>query len=291
MDMQPTELDDKAPVRIEVNGVYMGVVELGRADDASIERPPVVFIHGFTGCGKNWAFLSELFTQQGQYVIALEMLGHGLSDTPDDPQRYTIEHCQEDVVAVLRKLNIAPGKAILIGYSMGARIALYCALSGYFGALMLESGSPGLASPDERERRRRSDEVLANCIEEYGVEAFVDYWEERPIFSSQATLPPRTRAALHDQRLHNSTRGLANSLRGVGTGAQPSLYDRLAEVTIPTLLITGADDKKFCDVAREMAKQMPRVQHHIVPGAGHTVHLEQPAAFEAIVREFCGSVQ
>ena len=224
-------------------------------------------------------------------MIALEMLGHGLSDAPDDPQRYTIEHCQEDVVAVLRKLNVAPGKAILIGYSMGARIALYCALSGYFGALVLESGSPGLASLDEREQRRRSDEMLASCIEEYGVEAFVDYWEGRPIFSSQMTLPPRTRAALRDQRLHNSVRGLANSLRGVGTGAQPSLHDRLAEVTIPTLLITGADDKKFCDVAREMTEQMPRAQHHIVPGAGHTVHLEQPAVFEAIVREFCDSTQ
>jgi 2-succinyl-6-hydroxy-2,4-cyclohexadiene-1-carboxylate synthase len=291
MDLQSTVLDDQGSSLIEVNGVHMGMVERGRADDASIEQTPVVLIHGFTGSGKNWASLSEALVRQGWHVIALEMLGHGRSDAPDDPQRYTIEHCQADVVAALRKLNVAPGKAILIGYSMGARIALYCALSGYFGALVLESGSPGLASQAERDQRRRSDEALATRIEEYGVEAFVDYWEELPVFSSQVILPSRTRAALRDQRLHNSAHGLANSLRGVGTGAQPSLYASLAEITIPTLLITGADDKKFCDVALKMAEQMPQVQHHIVPGAGHTVHLEQPAAFEAIVREFCSSVQ
>jgi pimeloyl-ACP methyl ester carboxylesterase len=80
-------------------------------------------------------------------------------------------------------------------------------------------------------------------------------------------------------------------LRGVGTGVQPSLYERLESITLPTLLITGADDKKFCAIAREMVEKMPSAQHQIIVGAGHTAHLEQPAAFDALIQEFCRSVQ
>jgi 2-succinyl-6-hydroxy-2,4-cyclohexadiene-1-carboxylate synthase len=291
MKLQSVELADGVTTRVEVNGIHLGVRERGKMVDASLEQPVIVFIHGFTGAIGSWDALLEAYAQRGSHVIALDMLGHGLSDAPEDPQRYAMEHCRQDVIAVLQKLQIASGRAILVGYSMGARIALYCALGGYFRALALESGSPGLVSPDEREQRRRSDEAIANCIGQYGIEAFVDYWEQLPIFAGHAGLSLEMRASLRDQRLHNSTLGLANSLRGVGTGVQPSLHDRLTEITLPTLLITGADDKKFCDIAREMLAKMPRAQHHSIPGAGHTAHLEQPAAFDVSVQEFCRSVQ
>lgn len=292
MDLQSSELVDGWVTRIEVNGIHMGVRERGKTVVISLEQaqPVIVFIHGFTGASNSWDTVSDIFVRRGWHVIALEMLGHGLSDAPEDAWRYAMEDCQRDVIAVLQMLQIGPERAILVGYSMGARIALYCALAGYFRALVLESGSPGLASPAEREQRRRSDEAIATYIERYGIEAFVDYWEQRPIFASHISLPAQTRADLHAQRLQNSVVGLANSLRGVGTGVQPSLYDRLIEITLPTLLITGADDQKFCDIAREMVEKMPSAQHQIIPGAGHTAHLEQPAAFEAILQEFCASV-
>jgi 2-succinyl-6-hydroxy-2,4-cyclohexadiene-1-carboxylate synthase len=190
----------------------------------------------------------------------------------------------------MQELQIGPGEATLLGYSMGGRIALYSALAGYFRALILESASPGLATETEREQRRLSDSALAERIRRDGVTSFVDYWENLPLFASQRNLPGEIRAALRANRLDNHPAGLANSLAGVGTGAQPALHERLSELNIPVLLIAGALDTKFTSIARQMALQLPQPHLHIVPQAGHTVHLEQPAIFTQLVQNFCETV-
>src|SRR5205814_18282 len=206
----------------------------------------------------------------GWRIIALDMLGHGRSDAPADPQRYSIEHSREDIIAALRELGIKPGEAILLGYSMGGRIALYSAFSGFFRAIILESASPGLASATDRAKRRDSDNALADRIERDGLAAFIAHWEQLPLFASQSALPRETRASLREQRLRNRPVGLANSLRGVGTGMQPSLHDRLQELHIPVLLIAGALDTKYCAIARNMAAALSHSMLHIVSNAGHT---------------------
>jgi 2-succinyl-6-hydroxy-2,4-cyclohexadiene-1-carboxylate synthase len=268
--------------RLSVNGVDLNVIERGITG-----QPPLVLLHGFTSRAAGWGSLLDALAEYQLHVIALDMLGHGQSSAPADAQRYTINHCQTDIIAALQVLGIRSGEAILLGYSMGGRIALYSAFSGFFRALILESASPGLADPLEREQRRQSDHALANRIEREGVPAFIAYWEQLPLFASQHTLPPERRATLHMQRLHNQAYGLANSLRGVGTGAQPALHDRLPTLTLPVLLITGALDTKFCTIAQHMAQSLPHAQLRVVPNAGHTVHLEQPAQFIQIVGEFC----
>jgi 2-succinyl-6-hydroxy-2,4-cyclohexadiene-1-carboxylate synthase len=218
------------------------------------------------------------------------MLGHGQSDAPADAERYSIEHCQQDILAALQALGVERGEAILLGYSMGGRIALYCAFSGYFRALILESASPGLVTSAERQQRRVSDEALATRIEREGVEAFVDYWEDIPLFASQQQLSHEQREELHAQRLNNRAIGLANSLRGVGTGTQPELYTRLSTLNLPTLLLAGELDSKFCAIVRQMASQLPQAKLQIILGAGHAVHLEQPEAFVTSVGEFYTSI-
>jgi 2-succinyl-6-hydroxy-2,4-cyclohexadiene-1-carboxylate synthase len=226
----------------------------------------------------------------GLHIVALDMLGHGQSDAPADAERYSIEHCQADILAALQALGIERGEAILLGYSMGGRIALYCAFSGYFRALILESASPGLATPAERQQRRASDEALATRIEQDGVEAFIDYWRNIPLFASQQQLATERREELHAQRLNNRAQGLANSLRGVGTGMQPELYTSLPTLNLPVLLLAGELDSKFCAIAQQMACQLPQARLQIIPGAGHTIHLEQPGEFVTCVGEFCTTV-
>lgn len=267
---------------IHVNGISMGVEERGTA-----EGPTLVLLHGFTGSAASWGRHLDVFAQQGFHVVALDMLGHGQSDAPSDPQRYSIEHCAEDVVASLRMLGVQEQQAILLGYSMGGRIALYTAFSRFFRALILESASPGLTDSVERAQRRSSDEELAARIERDGIEAFVEYWEHLPLFASQQRLPYEQQRGVHAQRLQNRPSGLANSLRGVGTGAQPALQERLPTLAIPILLLAGILDKKFCAIAQGMAKVLPNAQVHIIPDAGHTTHLEQPQVFDALVLEFC----
>jgi 2-succinyl-6-hydroxy-2,4-cyclohexadiene-1-carboxylate synthase len=248
--------------------------------------PTLVMLHGFTGSAAGWGNHLDTLAVYGLRVIALDLPGHGQSDAPADPRRYGIEYCRQDILAALQELGVSPGEAVLLGYSMGGRVALYTAFSGFFRALILESASPGLEDPAEREQRRASDEALAASIERDGVQAFIDHWEKLPLFASQSTLPPEAREALRGQRLSNRPGGLAQSLRGVGTGVQPSLHARLPTLHIPILLIAGELDTKFSAIARSMAQALPQSQLRIVPGAGHAVHLERPEEFASLVGDF-----
>jgi 2-succinyl-6-hydroxy-2,4-cyclohexadiene-1-carboxylate synthase len=268
---------------VQVNSVRLGVELRGEARNSA---QTLVLLHGFTGSAAAWGHQLDTLADYGLRIIALDLLGHGQSDAPDDPQRYTIQRCQQDILAALQELGVSKGQAILLGYSMGGRIALYTAYSGYFRALILESASPGLEDPAEREQRRLRDEALAASIEGEGVPAFIERWENLPLFASQRTLPFECREALHRQRLQNSATGLAQSLRGIGTGVQPSLHARLPTLHIPVLLITGALDTKFTAIAQRMAQALPQSQLRIVPAAGHTVHLEQPQLFASLVGDF-----
>jgi 2-succinyl-6-hydroxy-2,4-cyclohexadiene-1-carboxylate synthase len=267
-----------------VRGVTLHVEQREAANAAA---PTLVLLHGFTGSAASWGAHLDTFAAAGLRVIAFDLLGHGASSAPDVSQRYSMEHCQEDICAALGMLGVGPGEAILLGYSMGGRLALYLGFSGYFRALVLESASPGLASPIERTQRRASDEHLAASIERDGIAAFGASWEQQPLFASQNALPVEIRERLRSQRLQNRPDGLANSLRGMGTGAQPALHERLPMLELPVLLLAGELDTKFCAIARQMHQALPRASFEIIPGAGHTLHLEQPEQFDTRVLAFC----
>ncbi|MBZ0309311.1 MAG: alpha/beta fold hydrolase, partial [Anaerolineae bacterium] len=173
---------------------------------------PLLLLHGFTGSSQNWASQLEFFSQQF-LTLAPDLPGHGKTDS----SRYSIEHTAEDMVTLLKSVTQEP--AHLVGYSMGGRLALYLALTypQHFRSLILESASPGLESPEARLERRMSDEQLALRIEQNGIQNFVDYWEQLPLFESQKNLPEQIRQNLKNQRLNNNPVGLMNSLRGMGT--------------------------------------------------------------------------
>jgi len=247
-------------------------------------------LHGFTGSAAGWGSHLDALAAAGYRAIALDMLGHGSADAPEMSGRYGIQPACDDLHSAMDVLGIGRGQAILLGYSMGGRIALYTAIIGYFRGLILESASPGIANDDERAARKVSDEALADRIERDGVPAFVNYWENLPLFASQRTLPDAVQSEVRAARLRNNARGLANSLRGVGTGAQPSLHHALKNLDMPVLLIAGALDAKFTAIARDMAAALLHVQLAIVPDAGHTVHLEQPQVFDELVIEFSNTI-
>ncbi|MCB9136844.1 MAG: 2-succinyl-6-hydroxy-2,4-cyclohexadiene-1-carboxylate synthase [Caldilineaceae bacterium] len=244
---------------------------------------PLVLLHGFTGSGAEW---DEFARGTGRTLIAPDLMGHGATHAPADPQRYAMDGAAADVAELIRQMSAEP--VHLLGYSMGGRLALYIAQAypELLRSLTLESASPGLMTPAERAARRASDSKLADAIEQDGVPQFVTRWERIPLFASQARLSMTTRKMLRARRLANQAMGLANSLRGMGTGSQPSLWPRLAELALPALLITGAEDEKFRAINRQMADRMPQAQLVVVGAAGHAVHLEQPERFRQIVLEF-----
>jgi len=269
-------------MRIQVNGVHYHVETAG-------EGSAFLLLHGFTGSAATWRTFLPSWSRRFR-VIAIDCLGHGQSDAPPDPARYSTEHAVRDLAAMLDQLHV--GQAHLLGYSMGGRLALSFAmmLPERVRSLILESSSPGLRTEEERTERRRSDEALAARIEREGIEKFVDYWENIPMFHTMRRLPEEVRAAIREQRLASTAQGLAGNLRGMGTGAQPSWWERLDELTMPVQLIVGELDEKFTAIGRYMSELIPDCRLVEVQDAGHAVHVEQADFFDTIVMDFLTSI-
>jgi 2-succinyl-6-hydroxy-2,4-cyclohexadiene-1-carboxylate synthase len=224
--------------------------------------PALVLLHGFTQTRQSWRRTTRALA--GRYrALAPDLPGHGQS-----AQRTA---SFDAVTAYLRAL--APPQFTLAGYSMGGRIALHAALALKPERLILIGASPGLQDAQERAQRKLADDALADRIERIGIEAFAAEWAAQPLFAGQ---PERVRAAANADRLRNTPHGLANALRGLGTGVMEPLWDRLPELTLPVTLIAGERDEKFRATAERMLERLPRAQLRIVPGAGHAPQLEAP---------------
>lgn len=249
------------------------------------EGEPVILLHGFTGDHTTWKSLFPYLTHSFQ-VIAVDLVGHGRTDAPDDCKWYDMSEVASQIIKLMDKLNIE--QAHLLGYSMGGRLAISIAMlyPNRVKSLLLESTSPGIKTAKGREERIQQDELLAEKILTEGIKKFVYYWEQISLFSTQAYLPENIRQQIRSQRLKNSEIGLANSLKGMGTGRQPSWWDRLHEIKQPTLLMCGELDEKFCHIADEMKELLPYAHLEKVKGVGHTIHVEEPSKFGTIVRDF-----
>ena len=249
------------------------------------EGPPLLLLHGFTGSHASWTPFLPAFAANWT-CLAVDLPGHGMSDVPARLSRFGHQSVSADLVALMEQFGHR--RFHLLGYSMGGRLALTLALKypHRVSALVLESASPGLASLEQREERRARDEALAGRIEAEGLCRFVRYWESLPLFASQRGLPAERRNRLRRQRLQHSAAGLAGSLRGAGTGSQPSLWQQLATMSVPTLLLTGALDSRFCAIAQAMKGANPGFATLQVEGAGHCIHLEQPQQFQREVTGF-----
>jgi 2-succinyl-6-hydroxy-2,4-cyclohexadiene-1-carboxylate synthase len=219
-------------------------------------------------------------------VIAVDLPGHGNSSAPNDPSCYSLTRFADDLCRVLDELSV--DRTVLLGYSMGGRAALQFAFAhnARVAGLILESVSPGIADPGEREARVRSDNALADAIESDGIEAFVNRWEQLPIWHTQQTASAEARERLRAQRLENRQEGLANSLRGAGAGVDEPVHDRLTEIQTATLVVAGELDTKYVEIGKSIHDSMPNARMNIIPGAGHAAHFERPDAFASAIIAF-----
>ena len=263
--------------RLLVNGVHYEVRTGGRGT-------PLLLLHGFTGRGSSWGPHIAAFRRVAT-TIQVDLLGHGRSDVPADPDRHAVERQAADMAEIVRR--VADGRADVLGYSFGARVALALAVdeSSAVRRLVLESPSAGFADPAERETRRLTDEALAEMIERDGISSFVAYWASLPLFSTHAVLPEARRRRMHAERLRNNVEGLAGSLRGGGQGAMTPLHGRLASIAAPTLVVCGRLDPGRAR-AVSVAASIPNASLETIDGVGHTPHLEAPARFRAAVLPF-----
>lgn len=266
-------------MKVKIDGINYHVELCG-------EGFPLLLLHGFTGSTTTWTSFCQQWGGHSKLIIP-DLIGHGLTGPADaDIERFQIEAAAADMVELLDCLGL--GKVDLLGYSMGGRLALTFALlyPERVRKLVLESASPGLLTEDERKLRRMKDAELANFIMDEGIEAFVNHWENIPLFSTMKRLPSSVQSEIREQRLQNSPHGLSRSLLGMGTGSQPSWWNRLGDLSCPVLLLCGELDTKFYLIAENMQKRLNDAMLVIVPNSGHAIHVEEREKFGTIISDF-----
>jgi 2-succinyl-6-hydroxy-2,4-cyclohexadiene-1-carboxylate synthase len=235
---------------------------------------PLLLLHGFMQTGRGWDEVVRHLAGETYRPLSPDLRGHGAaaSKSPID-----MDSCVRDVAGLVAR------RFALAGYSMGGRIALHVALAHpeRVSRLVLVSTTAGIEDPAERAARCERDDALATWMQDgRTITAVADRWGAQPLFEGQA---PHVAAAARVDRLRNEPASLATALRGIGTGAMEPLWDRLGELTMPVVVLAGERDAKFVALARRLARSLPRASLTVVPGAGHALTLEAPAAVAAAI--------
>lgn len=239
----------------------------------------LVFVHGFLGRPSSWDAVRDGL-RLNPSDIALSLPGHG--PTPWTPPQDTFDSA---VDALTAKIPTVPPRW-LVGYSMGARIALRMLVrhpERFVGATLIGC-HPGLSSAEERHGRIIEDEGYAEKLMADGIERFVQEWEDRPLFATRRALPANVREAHRRRALDHTPNGASWAMRTLGLGRMPSCLESLPDMHLPLQLVAGSEDSKFQALAREMAAVIPQATLHVVAGSGHDVPTENPLAVAELLR-------
>lgn len=265
------------PVQIE--GQTWCVHEYGPKDGL-----PILALHGFAGAGEDFLPIIEQSPKSWRWILP-DLIGHGRSDGPDELGFYRLDYILRALFQIQAQF-LNGQNYILMGYSLGGRIALQFALNypQQLAELVLISSSPGIRGEEARSQRRHEDEVLAQFLMTHGIDEFVRLWENRPIIASQKKhIPAAIFAEMRERRLKNRPRALAHALSCFSPGLWPDCWERVSYLKMPVLIVTGEEDTVYSHNAEEMTKQIAQSKHLVIPKAGHAVHLENTAAFVSAI--------
>jgi len=271
-------------MKLDANGVKLNIEH---PKEINPEKDYVLFLHGFTGCAEDWFPLFEQMPDKYNY-IALDIIGHGKSDSPGNTSHYNLESILTQLKYV--KNHLTPNKIFFLGYSMGGRIALNYAASHPedIKGLILESATAGIKNDEERQKRYEEDLKLAEFIETHTLEEFIEMWSDQELFNTQRRFSNDKLKKLKKKKAAGSKIGYVNSLKGFSTGIMPPVHDKLKKIPLKVLLITGDLDSKFTGINARLAKRFFKAKHKIVKNAGHNTHLEEPKRFIEIVLNYLG---
>ena len=234
--------------------------------------PRAVLVHGFTQTHETWVDVIDSLKQNFE-VIAVDAPNHG--DSCD---------ISLNLESGAKAIGEVGGNATYIGYSLGGRFCLTLALAEpqLVSRLVLISTTAGIEDKEQRSERIRNDEELARRIEQIGVNQFIDEWLNQSLFGGL-----NNETNQRGVRLKNTAIGLSSSLRLCGAGRQQPTWSRLKELTMPVLVIAGANDEKYRRLAERLVSEIgDNATLKIVENSGHTPHLEQPEIFQDLLSNF-----
>jgi 2-succinyl-6-hydroxy-2,4-cyclohexadiene-1-carboxylate synthase len=224
----------------------------------------VLFIPGFMQRGDAWRPVAELL-----------------------PERYPsrlLDHAEHSFEARIGEI-LSSGARVLVGYSLGGRLALRAALRApdELDALVLVGATAGIEEGPLRVQRAEADEKLASWIEAMPMEDIVSLWERQPLFADQ---PESLVEEQRPGRLAHEPRDLALILRTAGQGVLEPVWHELRTLELPLLAIAGARDDGYTAAAKRIASIAPNARAAVVENAGHAPQLQQPGVVADLIAGF-----
>lgn len=273
---------DRSPADcfVEVNALRLHYLDWGGP-----KHPPLVLLHGITGNAHNW----DNFARQWQdrfHVLALDQRGHGDSDHARDG--YPVTAFASDLYEFARALKL--GQFNLAGISLGARNAIAFAgtHSDLLRHMVLVDCGPEIAVSGARNTQSR-----------VGQRPFSFRSQEEAMAYFRQTRPGSSEHDLQQTVHYGLRQNWANKLvwkhdpdlfwitGSAGLKEVPYLWDQWAKVTCLALVLRGAKSEILsAEIMARMQAKVPRASYVAIPGAGHSIHLDQPEVFERIVRRF-----
>ncbi|GAK85026.1 2-succinyl-6-hydroxy-2,4-cyclohexadiene-1-carboxylate synthase [Vibrio ponticus] len=250
-----------------------------RLENDDAETPVLVFLHGLLGSGDDWQACIQHLNQFP--ILTIDLPGHGRSQSIECDGFDQV--CQQINQTI--KTLVAPTKPIiLIGYSLGGRIAMYGIAKHHFHELnlikaIIEGGNFGLRELAEREARKINDHAWAKRLCREPIECVLADWYQQTVFSS---LNHEQRQTLITKRSANLGSAVGRMLEATSLANQPWLLPELNTSGIDIHYICGEKDSKFSELAKQSGLSFSQIA-----GAGHNVHHEHPQAFAVeIINQF-----
>ncbi|KUO96230.1 2-succinyl-6-hydroxy-2,4-cyclohexadiene-1-carboxylate synthase [Ferroacidibacillus organovorans] len=260
---------------VTLRGVSYHGIEVGSG-------PPLVWLHGWLGTAEEYLPFMEAFSKSHR-SLALDLLGHGKTQAKLAQERYAMEEQVADLSAFLQKLN---EPVVLIGYSMGGRLALRLALAmpSRISCLILESASPGIERLEDRVARLRLDQTRAVQITR-DFPAFLAAWQGMPLFSSQRGMDKEDYEKLLARKRAQCPAGVARSMLGMSQGFGVPEWLKMRLFRSPVKLLSGAYDSAYVALGARLAEQFPCAKQYVIEKAGHHIHAERPSEFLRVLGE------